>query len=689
MKIVPMSAVALLAGLVACGGSRSGDGGTPPTPPALTVFAGTPSGVGFLDGTGAAARFFLPQGVAVDRSGNVYVADSNGHTIRKITPAGVVTTLAGTAGSSGSADGTGAAARFVHPSGVAVDGGGSVYVADFGDDTVRKITPTGVVTTLAGTAGTWGSLDGTGSAARFYNPNGVAVDGSGNVYVADYWNSTIRKVTPTGVVTTLAGTAGSTGSADGTGAAAQFSFPIGVAVDGAGNVYVADSNNYTIRKVTPAGVVTTLAGTAGLRGGADGTGPAARFNQTSGVSVDGSGNVYVADSGNNLVRKITPTGEVTTLAGMPGSAGTADGTGTVARFNWPEGVAVDGTGDVYVADTGNNTIRKVTPSGVVTTLAGTAGLLGSADGTGAAAQFTHPEGVAVDGSGNVFVADAYNSTIRKITPTGVVTTLAGTAGLSGSADGTGAAARFFLPQGVAVDGSGNVYVADSNSQAIRKITPAGVVRTLAGMAGVIGSADATGAAALFNGPQGVAVDGAGNVYVADTGNSTIRKITPAGVVTTLAGTAGPSGSADGTGAAAQFALPRGVAVDGTGNVLVADSNNHAIRKITPAGVVTTLAGMAGVIGSADGTGAAARFSFPQGIAVDGAGNVYVADVAGHTIRKITPAGVVSTPVGLPGLSGTVAGPLPASLYQPTSVAVDPATGELFITVPDAVLKVTF
>ena len=215
-------------------------------------------------------------------------------------------------------------------------------------------------------------------------------------------------------------------------------------------------------------------------------------------------------------------------------------------------MAVDAAGNVYVADTGNDTIRKITPAGVVTTLAGTAGQAGSADGTGTAARFNEPDGVAVDAAGNVYVADTNNDTIRKITPAGVVTTLAGTAGQAGSADGTGAAAQFNAPEGVAVDGAGNVYVADTGNDTIRKITPAGVVTTLAGTAGQVGSADGTGSAARFNDPDGVAVDGAGNVYVADTINDTIREITPAGVVTTLAGSPGQYGSADGTGAAAQF-----------------------------------------------------------------------------------------------------------------------------------------
>ncbi len=600
--------LALMLALAGCGGAPA---------PSLALLAGNMAGAGFTDGSGAAARFNSTRGVATDNAGNVYVADTDNSTIRKITPAGVVTTLAGTAGVFGSADGTGAAARFNSPTGIATDSAGNVYVADNGNSTIRKITPAGVVSTLAGDASMpAGSTDGTAAAARFKHPSGVATDSAGNVYVADDFNSTIRKITPAGVVSTLAGTAGLSGSTDGTGAAARFNFPQGIATDSAGNVYVADTVNSTIRKITPAGVVSTLAGTAGLSGSTDGTGAAASFSFPQGVATDNAGNVYVADAFNSTIRKITPPGVVTTLAGMAGVFGSADGTGAAARFNSPTGVATDSAGNVYVADNVNSTIRKITPAAVVTTLAGKAGVFGSPDGTGAVASFNFPRGVATDSAGNVYVADTANSTIRKITPAGVVTTLAGAAGVFGSADGTGAAARFNSPFGVATDSAGNVYVADAFNSTIRKITPAGVVTTLAGAAGVFGSADGTGAAASFNFPQGVATDSTGNVYVADTVNSTIRKITPAGVVTTLAGTAGVSGSADGTGAAARFNRSQGVATDGAGNVYVADTNNSIIRKITSAAVVSTIAGGAGEIGFTEGA-LPGVLAFPKAVAVSG------------------------------------------------------------------------
>ena len=320
-----------------------------------------------------------------------------------------------------------------------------------------------LVTTLAG-SGSIGSVDLTGTAASFYYPYSVAVDSAGNLYVADSWNHKIRKITSGGVVTTLAGS-GSAGSVNNTGTAASFYYPTGVAVDSAGNVYVADFNNNKIRKITSGGVVTTLAG-SGSAAFSDGQGAEAGFNLPSGVAVDSAGNVYVADSSNGRIRKITSGGVVTTLAGS-GGTGSGDGTGAEASFYLPSGVAVDSAGNVYVADKNNNRIRKITPVGVVTTLAGS-GNAAFADATGAVASFNNPTGVAVDSAGNLYVADQKNHKIRKITSGGVVTTIAGS-GNAVFADGTGTGASFNNPYGVAVDSAGNLYVCDQSNNRIRKL----------------------------------------------------------------------------------------------------------------------------------------------------------------------------------------------------------------------------
>ena len=639
---------------------------------AWTNFVGQPGGIGNADGTGSMARFYSPAGVVVDGTGNIYVADANNNTIRKVTVAGGVTTLAGLAGVSGNTDGSGTAARFNQPYGLAVDTAGNLYVSDSNNSRIRKVTPAGVVTTLAG--GSYGSADGTGTAAQFAYPRGLAVDSAGNVFVADQANNAVRKVTSAGVVTTLAGLAGSPGSADGTSSAARFNQPYGVAVDGAGMLFVADSSNHTLRKVTTDGVVTTFAGTAGVSGSADGTGSAARFHGPGALIVDTVGNVYVADGGNNTIRRMTAAGLVTTLAGS-GAQGYLDGTGSAAQFFNPSGIALDGAGNLFVSDRGNHTLRKVTAAGVVTTLAGLAGNRGSADGTGSAARFILACAITLDNAGNAFVGDL-NQRIKKVNPAGVVTTMAGSS--LGSADGMGTAAQFDNPYGVSADTAGNVFVADAGNHTIRKMTPAGVVTTLAGLAGSSGTSDGTGNTARFNGPFGVAVDSAGNVFVADANNRTIRKVTSAGVVTTLAGLAGTVGSTDGTGTAARFYNPSGIALDSAGNLFVSDSYNHTIRKVTPAGAVTTLAGLAGNIGSLDGVGSGARFNYPRGLAVDTVGNVFVADRDNHTIRKVTPAGVVTTVGGLGGVASSTDGLGSSALFSsPYGVAVDSA-GYLYV-----------
>ena len=379
------------------------------------------------------------------------------------------------------------------------------------------------LSTVAATYGKSASM----SALRGVNqhPAGVTTLLTGNIGLYSFLNQYPVIQTYAGVVTTFAGLAGTFGATNGTGSTSRFREPDGMAIDSAGNIYVADRRNHMIRKITSGGVVTTLAGLADTSGSTDGTGNVARFNSPTGMAIDSAGNLYVSDTGNYTIRKITSEGAVTTLAGLAGTSGYFDGAGSAARFLEPRGIAVDSAGNLYVADrAGVHTIRKITSGGVVFTLAGSTGTSGYLDGTGTAARFAFPTGIAVDSAGNLYVSEAGNNTIRKITSEAAVTTLAGSAGNTGSTDGTGVAARFYEPCYMAIDSAGNLYVADKNNLMIRKITPAGVVTKLAGFLAV-GSTDGTGSAARFNLPRGVAVDSTGNIYVTDTGNHTIRKIT--------------------------------------------------------------------------------------------------------------------------------------------------------------------
>lgn len=336
---------------------------------------------------------------------------------------------------------------------------------------------------------------------------------------------------------------------------------------------------------------------------------------------------------------LTVTGEipylVSTLAGSLRTSGSADGAGAEARFTNLGDVAVDAAGYLYVSDRVAHTIRKISPAGVVSTLAGRSGVSGSADGPGVSATFNAPVGLVVDRTGHVFVADTNNNRIRKITPLGVVTTLVGQA--QGSVDGPAAVARLFLPTGLAIDADGNLYASEGGlGQTIRKITPAGTVTTLAGLARTSGSADGNGAEARFSNPGGVAVDGAGNVYVADTGNHTIRRVTPAGEVTTFAGAAGASGSTEGSGAGARFLAPSRLTIGPAGNLFVTSST--AIRRITPEGVVTTPIGAMATSSYLDGVGGTARFSVLSGVASDAQGSLYICDPSNFLVRKASPIG---------------------------------------------------
>jgi NHL repeat len=592
---------------------------------------------------------------------------------------GMLRLVAGHVGGPGQQDGVGLAAGLNSPGAMVSDGAGNLFVVDSLSNTIRKIVmATGTVSTFAGTPGTDGSADGTGAAARFHVPAYLAYDGHGHLFLAENNSNTVRQIDiATAAVTTLAGTPGLSGSLDGTGSDARFNSPTGVASDGAGSVFVTDTRNQTIRQIVVAtGQVTTLVGSVGSSGSDDGVGSAARFSGPQGIACDGKGILWVADGGNDTIRQIViATRAVTTLAGSAGTVGTVDGIGADARLNFPTAVASDGAGTLYFSEHTGRAIRKlVVASGRVTTLASSYGEDGCVDGTGAIARF-FPSSLVPDGAGSVYFSDPVCSTIRKLDiASSTISTWAGSWAVSGTADGTGELAAFKQPGGAVKDGAGNLYVADSGNHTIRKVVLAtGAVSTVAGTPGTSGSVDGVGAAAQFNDPTGVALDGAGSLLIADFGNNTIRKIALAtGVVTTLAGSANASGATDGVGSAARFYHPFDLAVDGAGNLLVSDYGSGSIRKVVIAtGAVTTV------------TNSGTQWMGPKGVALDGVGHLFFAGAADGTIRRVDLAtGAVTVLAGASGIHDSVDGAGTAAHFrQPVRLTLDEA-GHLFIAEQD-------
>ncbi|MES2389602.1 MAG: T9SS type A sorting domain-containing protein, partial [Bacteroidota bacterium] len=719
------------------------------------------------------ARFNNPKGMAYDASGNLFVADAYNHAIRKITPAGVVSTFAG--GTVGFTNGTGTGAKFNIPLDIVIDAANNLYVLDQNNYAIRKITSAGVVTTFAG--GVQGFLNGTGTGAKFGVLENITIDASGNIYAADYQNRRIRKITSAGVVSTYAGT-GTAAETYGPAATSSFLAPFGLGSDAAGNLYVSD--NYKIKKISTDGTVSFLAGST--YGFADGNGSSAKFSDVSDIITDNNNNLYVSDLSNKRVRKITPSGFVSTFAGGSNTYFSyAEGTyfrnlGYMARnaqgqilmsdgnnikiatintpvqdYKWSNGetgqsitVSADAnytveaissegctsvvstaaavsmiqltnpvisssagltlcgtdsltltsnavTGNVWsngkttqsirVGATGTYYLRniisactssvtdsvKITrtqtrsplvitgqdlfcegssaylysehiPTATVSTYAGFGAP--TTDGDVSVASITRPYGLTYDASGNMFISDSYYHRIRKISATGQVSTFAGS-GSYGSANGVGTSASFYNPGKLATDAAGNVYVADIENYKIRKITPTGSVTTFAGS--TQGTLNGTGTAAKFSYIVGLAFDNSGDLFVCEPGNRTIRKISPTGVVSSFLGSNTlPGGSVDGTGADVRFSNLNAICYDKKNSVFYV-IDQTAVRKITAAGVVTTIAGSQ-TAGNIDGIGTSARFKDCFGITVDGGGNIYVSQF--DRVRKITPAGVVTTLAGV-------------------------------------------
>ena len=597
--------------------------------------------------------------VAIDSTGNLVVALANYNMVVRIDAAtGLLTPVAGngTAGYSGD-NGPATSAQLNYPRGLAVDRSGNLYIADASNGLIRKVS-NGTITTIAG-GGTSASGVGDGGPATsgfLSYPAGVAVDSAGNIYIADTYNFRVREVSTSGIITTMAGVGFLGFSGDGSPAtSAQLSFPQGVAVDSAGNIYIADTDNFRVRMVSTAGIITTVAGT-GTQGYNGDNIPAssAQLGYPQDVAVDAAGNLYIGDSGR--VREVTH-GLISTIANVG-----------------PEGMAADSAGNLYVA--GNGLVYKVS-NGTTTTIAGGGEPVGQS-GLAANAQLNHPQGVAVDPAGNIYVADtddgfllevsngaiaslgligpvrlaedsagnlyvAGDELVRKITH-GVVTTIAGTGMPGYNGDGIPAsAAQLNYPQGIAVDSAGNVYIADSGNNRIRKVS-SGVITTVAGT-GTLGynGDNIPASSAQLSYPWDVAVDSAGNLYVADNGNDLVREVSN-GLIITVAGTKAP-GQNVGDGQPATYATfggPSGVAVDSSGNLYVADSGGSRVRRVS-GGMSTTIAGngVAGFSGDG-GPSTSAQIDSPFGVFVDHSGAVYIADSGNNRIRELSPSGAPCT-----------------------------------------------
>jgi uncharacterized protein (TIGR03437 family) len=637
----------------------------------LTLVAGgADSGFSGDNGPAASALLNNPRGVAVDSTGNLYIADSGNYRVREVSK-GTITTVAGNGTAFFGGDNGPAVSAQLDPVWVAVDSSGNLYISDPANNRVRKVSER-IITTVAGngTAGFSGD-NGPAVSAALNLPGGIALDFSGNLYIADSNNFRIRKVSG-GTIATVAGN-GTNGSGGDGGPALSAQFvPVGLAADPSGNLYISDPNAYRVRRVSN-GTISTLAGN-GSHGSSVVSGPATRAALMGplGVGVDPSGNVYFADD--IFIRQVWNGGIVTVagngLFGLSGDNGPA----TSAQVYYPEGVALDGAGNVYIADPYNNRVRAVS-GGTIVTAAGTGNPGFSGDGGWAAiATLNAPSALAADYSGDLYIADTGNHCIRKVSG-GIIATIAGngTAGFSGD-NGPAIGAQLNMPEGIALDSSRNLYIADTANNRVRKVSN-GIITTVAGT-GVYGFGGDNGPAtsAMLSAPGGLAVDSAGNLYVVDTNNGRIRRVSN-GIISTVAGNGAACCTAAGAVPATSQQLSPlfGIAVDSLGSLYVTNAGD-SVAKVSN-GVITTIAGQ-GVYGSGggfsgdNGPATAAQLNEPYGLAVDSAGNIYVADAGNNRIRLLVPSGAsCSASVGPTSFSAAaLGGPLNVTIQTGASCA---------------------
>jgi len=624
----------------------------------ITTFAG--NGIYGYTGDGGpatAANIGVIYGVAADRHGNVYFVDNSYSCVRKVDAAGIVTTIAGTGTTGFSGDGGPATAALLNnPIDVVVDTSGNIIFTDWLNNRVRKIDNAGIITTIVGDGSyTSGSGDGgPATASELGRPFRVTIDNKGNLYVASVVFQCICKVDPAGIIHLIGGTGAYSHGTDGDGGpatAATMTSPCGLAVDTSGNLYFSDIGNYRIRKIDMnTGIIFNYAATGTLGYGGDG-GPAtaALIGDPEGLACDNAGNLLICDPSNNLIRKVTTTtGIINAFAGQAGSYG--DGDNAVnAELNYPENLVTDAAGNIYIADIGGNRVRMINTSGIITTIAGNGnGGFSGNGGPATNATLAGPSALAFDRAGNLYICDQGNHAIRKVNTSGIITTIAGN-GTSGYRGDGGPAinAEFHFPTGITIDTANNIYICDHDNYCIRKIDASGTINTIAGTPGSSSyTGDGSAATdATLSYPEDVSLDGLGNLYICDGGNSCIRKVDTSGIITTIAGNGYPGFIGDnGSAVTAQLRFPYGLRSDSAGNILIADHGNERIRMITVAdGNITTIAGNGSAGFSGDGGPAvAAMLNEPSGVAFFKNGDILIADGNNSRIRKVN-LSVLSTP----------------------------------------------
>ncbi len=731
----------------------------------LSIIAGTGTQGTTVPGPATSSMLGGPNGVAVDSSGNLYIADYFNHVVQKVTPTGLLSIVVGNGTQGAPTPGSATSSMLSNAQSVAVDAAGNLYIADSDNAVVEKVTPSGILSIVAGTGvpGAPTSGDATHSMLRY--PADVAVDSSGNLYIADYSNYVIEKVTPAGNLSIVAGTGNYGTPSPGSATSSRLNGPSGVAVDATGNLYIADSGNALVDKVDPSGALSIVAGNGTSGAPTPGVGIGSMLGYPEGLAVDPSGNLYIADFFNHVIEKLSPAGMLSIVAGTGTSGPPTPGPIGNSMLSGPNGLAVDATGNLYIADYDNAVVEKITPAvsisnlphsgavggsftptiattgdGATSVVSSTNGvctvsgstvtyvsvgtctliarvgvgtnytnaegsnqsftisrgmppmLLSVVAGTGTAgtpapgpatsSRLSNPRGVAVDSSGNLYLADTGYSVIEKVSPSGVLSIVAGTGTPGAPTPGLATSSKLNVPNGVAVDPSGNLYIADSGNSLVEKVTQAGVLSIVAGTgtSGIPTPGAAT--SSRLNSPSGLAFDASGNLYIADSDNHVIEKVTPGGVLSIVAGTGAYGTPIPGVATSSTLCFPNGIAVDGSGNLFIADADAHVIEKVTPAGALSIVAGT-GLIGApTSGPATNSRLSVPNGVVTDALGNLYIADADNHVIEKVTPGGVISVVVGTGSYGAPTPGIATASkLSYPNGIGMD-AVGNLFIADAD-------